>query len=224
MVSARINSLELSRILNNTARYSHGFIDGIESSKIILMNRLAEFVADALGKYIDSQARVNSESLHHVYEWGAAGSSRARLFYLNGVATGSLITISGQFLPSSSTSDTSSQPFVDKANVMENQIGIVISPKNSNVLAFESDGEMVFTRNSIYIENPGGDAVAGSFGKTVDTFFTQYFTNALLAPFLAELSTPIEYSINFKAGTRGGYGVGLTAGQKYINSAGLVLE
>lgn len=188
------------------------------------MNRLAEFIADALGKYIDSQARINPESLHHVYEWGSVGSQNSRLFYLNGVATGSLITISGQFLPSSSVSDTSSEPFTNKANIMENQIGIVISPKNSDFLVFEDEGETVFTRNSIYIENPGGDAVAGSFGRTVDFFFTQYFTNALLAPFLAELSMPIEYTKNFRAGTRGGYGVGLRAGQRYINSAGLVLE
>lgn len=224
MISVRMNSIDLSNKLRNTQKYSLGFLDGIESAKVVLMNRIAEFVSDALGDYIDAQARISPESLHHVYEWGGTGRESSRLFYLRGIATGSLITISGQFLPSSTTSDTATEPFRNKAEVMENQISIVISPKNSDFLVFDDGEETVFTRNSIFIENPGGDAVAGSFGRTVDMFFTQYFTNAILQPFILKLQRADEYLQYFSAGARGGYGVGLKAGQKYINSAGMVLE
>jgi|AntAceMinimDraft_5_1070358.scaffolds.fasta_scaffold04331_4 hypothetical protein len=224
MLSVRVNSLELNRILRNTGLYSQGFLKGIDMSKPIFMARLAEFVVDALGKYIDSQARANPSALHHVYEWGATGSQSARLFKMEGVGAASVITISGEFLPSRSVSDGSKEPFVDKANIMENRIGITISPRDSDVLVFEADGQTVFTRNSIYVASPGGDAVAGSFGKTVDMFFSQYFTQALLRPFLQDLETAEQYTNNFRAGTRGGHPVGVKAGQQYLNSAGVFLE
>jgi len=35
------------------------------------------------GLYIDAQARVNPQSLHHVYEWNKVGNSGSRLFKLN---------------------------------------------------------------------------------------------------------------------------------------------
>ena len=35
------------------------------------------------GNYIDAKARINSRSLHHVYEWNRAGEKSARLFKLN---------------------------------------------------------------------------------------------------------------------------------------------
>ena len=34
------------------------------------------------GNYVDSQARVNPKSLHHVYEWKKVGVPSARLFDL----------------------------------------------------------------------------------------------------------------------------------------------
>lgn len=220
----KINNRDLNKKLNNIVKYSNGFVDGIEIQKIILMNRLGEYVVDLLGKYIDAQARGNPDSLHHVYEWGATGSSGARLFKMNAAATKSVITIMGSFLPSSSISDTATEPFVDKANVMENAIGITISPRDSDFLAFEADGQQVFTMNDIYIANPGGDGVAGSFGRVVEDFFDVYFTRMLLKPFLDELSTAEEFVQYFAQGARSGYPVGVRAGQRYINSAGVIVE
>lgn len=220
----KINNRDLNKKLNNVVKYSNGFVDGIEINKIILMNRLGEYVVDALGKYIDAQARGNPAALHHVYEWGATGSQGARLFKMNATATKTIIMINGSFLPSSSISDTATEPFVDKANIMENGIGITIEPRDSDVLAFEADGQTVFTMNSVYIANPGGDGVAGSFGKVVEEFFNIYFTRMLLKPFLDELSTAEEFVQYFAQGARSGYPVGVKAGQRYLDSAGVIIE
>jgi hypothetical protein len=107
---------------------------------------------------------------------------------------------------------------------MENAIAITISPKNSEVLVFEDEGETVFTMNSVYIANPGGDAVAGSFGKATEDFFSNYFTNALIKPFMRELEIPRDFSQNFASGTKGGRSIGVKAGKRYIRSAGMVIE
>lgn len=224
LLYARFDYSDLSRILKNTVKYSDGFVDGVETEKIIFMNRLAEFVVDALYKYIDAQARANPEALHHVYEWGSVGSPGARLYSLNAKATSKLIHIGGNFLPSSSVSDTATEPFVDKANIMENAIAITIAPNSSNYLVFDVPGKTVFTMNEVYVANPGGDAVAGSFGRTVEMFFDSYFVNALLEPFLNDMATADEYSRYFAEGTRGGYSVGLKAGREYLASPGVTIE
>lgn len=214
----------MNKKLNNVVKYSNGFVDGIEIQKIILMNRLAEYVVDVLEKYIDAQARANPGALHHVYEWGSTGSSGARLFKMNGAASKNIIVITGSFLPSSSISNTATEPFVDKANIMENGIGITIAPRDSDLLVFEADGQTVFTMNEVYIANPGGDGVAGSFGRVIDQFFDVYFTRMLLKPFIEELSTAEEFVQYFAQGARSGYPVGVRAGQQYINSAGVAIE
>jgi hypothetical protein len=220
----KINNKDLNKKLNNVVKYSNGFVDGIEIQKIILMNRLAEYVVDVLEKYIDAQARANPGALHHVYEWGSTGSSGARLFKMNGAASKNIIVITGSFLPSSSISNTATEPFVDKANIMENGIGITIAPRDSDLLVFEADGQTVFTMNEVYIANPGGDGVAGSFGRVIDQFFDVYFTRMLLKPFIEELSTAEEFVQYFAQGARSGYPVGVRAGQQYINSAGVAIE
>jgi hypothetical protein len=224
LLYARFDSRELNKIVKNTIRYSQGFADGIDSEKILFMNKLAEFVVDALYKYIDAQARGNPEALHHVYEWGGVGSPGARLYKLNSKATSTVIHIGGNFLPSSTVSDTATEPFVDKANIMENKIAITVAPNSSNYLVFDVPGRTVFTTNEVYIANPGGDAVAGSFGRTVETFFGSYFVNALLEPFLNDLATAEEYPRYFPEGTRAGYSVGVKAGKEYLSGPGVVIE
>jgi hypothetical protein len=221
MLTIKYNTVEVNKILNNTVEYTKGFFEGIQMERLEFNRILGGFAAEALGKYIDAKARSNPYSLHHVYEWNATGNSGARLFKFNVVATASSIKIVGDFLPSNSTSDTSDVPFVDKARVMEEGIAIEISPVNSNVLAFTVNGEQVFTANSIWIDHPGGDAVAGSFGETVAEFFDVYFTNSMLDPLLKQLSTAREYTDNFPAGTKGGRLVGVRAGRKYMHLSGL---
>jgi hypothetical protein len=214
------DSKEINKILKNTVSYSYGFLNGIELDQTLFNKMLGEYTVEALKKYIDSQARMNPDALHHVYEWNSVGSPDSRLFAINSIASKRLIKFEGLFLPSTSISGTSTEPFTDKANVMENAISVVVEPKNSDVLAFEDAGQMVFTTQSIYIENPGGDQVAGSFGRVVDDFFENYFSNALLQPFIKQLSNPKEYADYFREGTKMGSYSGIKAGRKYIKSIG----
>lgn len=224
MLHVRMDSKELNAKLNNAVSYSYGFLDGVEVEQIEFNKRLGEYTVEALGLYIDSKARLNPSSLHHVYEWGQTGSKSARLFILKSKASKRVIHIEGEFLPSKSISETSTEPFVDKANIMENSIDIVIEPRNSDVLAFEDDGEMVFTTQSIYIDNPGGDEVSGSFGMTVEEFFNGYFDNALLKPFVQRLSNPKEFYDYFPSGVKGGRGVGVKSARKYMRTTGVELQ
>lgn len=224
MLTAKFDSRDLIKKIKNSVSYSEGFLDGIKMQTINFNQQLGEFTVDILNKYIDARARSNPAALHHVYEWDRVGNEGARLFEITSSASKNIIRFTGSFLPSKSISQNSSEPFTDKANIMENAIEVVIEPRNSDVLAFESDGEMVFTRNSIYIDHPGGDEVAGSFGKVIDDFFTTYFTNAMLDPLLKELSTAKEFSQSFAAGARSGSAVGVRAGKKYLTLPGGTIE
>lgn len=217
--SVRFDTKEINAILGNTVSYSYGFLDGVDMEQIEFNKMLAEYTVDALGKYIDSQARMHHDQLHHVYEWDRTGDPDARLFRFNTTVSKRVIRINGNFLPSKSISKTSNEPFVDKANIMENSIDIVIEPRNADVLAFEVDGESVFIPTSVYIANPGGDAVAGSFGRVVDDFFDNYFTNALMRPLISGLKNPRSYSRGFRSGAKGGgRSAGLSAGKSYLRS------
>lgn len=224
LLSVRLDTKEFNKILSNSVQYSYGFLDGIEMERIEFNRFLGGYATEALGKYIDAKARLNPQSLHHVYEWRMVGKENARLFKFNVKANQSTINITGDFLQSKTQTLNSDYIFQDKANIMENSIAVTIEPKKSNVLVFESDGETVFTTKSIFISHPGGDEVAGSFGKTVDDFFSNYFTNALLKPLINDLETADEYIKDFREGTKSGKKIGVRAGRKYLKVSGVVFE
>jgi hypothetical protein len=207
MIAVKMDTRDLSKILNNTAKYGQGFLEGLQMERLEFNRFLGGLAAEALGKYIDARARGDHAALHHVYEPGV-----------------NIISLNGSFKQSTGTPLTGGDPFYDKARVMENGISITIAPRNSDVLAFEDDGELVFTRESITIEHPGGDFVAGSFGRTVDEFFQSYFTNSILAPLMKDLSTADEFATNFASGTKGGRPVGVRAGRKYLSVSGMGIK
>lgn len=224
MIGVRMDSMQLNETLGNAVKYSYGFLEGVDIDQILFNKRLGEFTEIALGQYVDVQARMNPSALHHVYEWGQVGQEGGRLFKFHSTASKRVIHIGGTFLPSKSVSEGSDTPFTDKANVMENAIAVVIEPKNSPVLVFEDEGETVFTVNEIYVANPGGDAVAGSFGRTVDEFFGNYFTGHILKPFIAGLGNPVVFARMFPQGTRVGRSAGLRAAKEYLVRAGSEVE
>lgn len=224
MINFKMNSKELNKKLNNVVQYSNGFFEGVEMERIHFNRILGGYTAEALGYYIDSKARSNPDSLHHIYEWNRVGDKGARLFSFNVNATKSNISFLGKFMPSKSVSENSSQPFTNKAEIMENKIAITIEPKNSDVLVFEDDGELVFTASSVYIANPGGDKVAGSFGSVVDEFFSVYFTNSVLAPVVKDLENIREFTDKFSQGSKSGRSVGVSAGRKYMTIKGVGLS
>jgi hypothetical protein len=221
VIRTRIDNKQLEKILGNSVKYSNGFLQGIDLSRIEFNRILGGYTAEALGEYIDSKARINPETLHHVYEWNQTGNSNARLFRFNVKATKTLITFDGNFLASTSTPEGSNSVFSDKATVMENKISITVEPKNSNVLVFENDEETIFTTQSVFIANPGGDAVAGSFGRVVDEFFGVYFTASIFNKLIKDLKRPDEFSKYFSQGTKQGKSIGVLAGRKYLLSKGI---
>lgn len=225
MINLRYDTKSFSTTLKNTVEYSLGFLDGAKMGTIIFNTKLAQITEEALKQYIDVKSRANPESLHHVYEWNRVGDPSARLFEINAVASKNSIVFSGQFISSKSVSETSNEPFVDKANIMENAISILIEPRSSDFLAFDVDGQQVFTVNSVFIENPGGDEVAGSFGRAVDDFFEVYFTSTVLrqSGIFEQLSFPKEFAQNFASGAKMGRGMGRKAGMEYMNIKGGIL-
>jgi hypothetical protein len=221
VIRVKVDSGQLEKILGNSVKYSNGFLQGIDLSRLEFNRILGGYTAEALGKYIDSKARMNPETLHHVYEWNQTGNNNARLFRFNVRATKTLINFDGNFLPSKSIPENSNDVFADKATVMENKISVVVEPKNSNVLVFENNGETVFTTKSVFIANPGGDAVAGSFGRVVDEFFDVYFTASIFNQLIKDLKRPDEFSKYFSQGARQGKSIGVLAGRKYLLSKGI---
>jgi len=224
MINVRYNTADLNKKIKNVVQYTYGFEKGIKENKKNFNLQLGKYSLEILNKYIDSKARMSPDKLHHVYEWGSVGSPESRLFDIDVSATQNNIVFYGKFLPSKSISDTSDEPFINKAEVMENAILIEISPRSSNVLAFEAEGEAVFSADSIYISNPGGDSVAGSFGNVVEEFFENYYTNVVLmqSGIFKKLSNPLEYSAGFSAGASGGgFSAGRAAGKKYLTVRGV---
>jgi hypothetical protein len=225
IASVSFDNKELNKILKNSVAYSNGFLQGAELNLVVFNKKLSDIVAEALKKYIDAKARISPESLHHVYEWNRVGDPSARLFEIDCTATKNTITLYGKFLESRSTSESSDEPFRDKARVMENRIAVEIEPRE-DVLAFEVDGEPVFTTNSIYIANPGGDEVAGSFGRAVEEFFGTYFNTTFLrqSGILDNIKYPKEFGRNFSSGAKsGGRATGLNAGRKYMDIEGVTI-
>jgi len=220
MIKMKINNLELSKILKNTVSYSDGFLQGIDINRTEFNKVLGGYAAEALSGYIDSKARTNPTALHHIYEWNEVGNKSSRLFSINVDATKYSITFSGKFLPSKKPSSESGDVFVNKADIMENAISITVSPTNSSVLAFQDGDETVFTSSSIYIAHPGGDEVAGSFGKVVDEFFGAYFKYSVIGPLMSKLKNAKEFPSLYSQGTKVGKSAGVKAGRRYFTMVG----
>lgn len=210
--------------MNNIIQYSLGFLDGIEKGKPQFLQGLGKTTIEALKEYIDTMARVDESLLSHVYEWNLSGSPQARLFDIDYIVQGYGLSVNSTFRQSSSIKNGSKVPFYNKAKIMEDGIPVTIAPKNSKVLAFNKDGQDIFTTNPVTVENPGGSNAAGGFEKTFDKFFQVYFTQAFLyaSGISAYLQNPVVFKTNMPAGKRGGRSTGLSTGYQWIVKAGTV--
>lgn len=208
--------------LNNAVEYALGFLDGAKLGKTKFLVGFGKATIEMLKEYIDSHARSNPEMLHHVYEWNNAGSPSARLFDIDYNVTALGLSFKSTFRQSNAIKDGSRTPFYDKARIMENGIPVRIRPRRSPVLAFESDGEMVFTSKEVVVNNPGGREVEGGFEKTFDSFFNSYFSQAFLrASGIAQyLENPAVFKRNFRGAKTGGRTLGIKTGFSWIVAAG----
>jgi hypothetical protein len=198
-------------------------VEGAKRGKTIFLATFGERVTEITKLFIDSAARQNPESLHHVYEWYQTGSPNARLFDINFTVSNLGLSLKTTFRQSVSVQNGSKMPFYNKAMVMESGAAVTVRPKESAVLVFEQDGQTVFTKNPTEINNPGGVSVAGSFQETFDLFINSYFTQAFLqsSGIRKKFGDMSLYKKNLAAGIKLGSSVGVSAGFKWIVNVGV---
>jgi hypothetical protein len=222
MLTATFDTSQFDNAIKNILGYSIGFLDGVEKGKNVFRENIANLALDDLKDFIDSNARVNPQALHHVYEWSKVGSPDARLFDIAYTISNGGLTFNSTFRQSLSIKDGSREPFYNKAKVMEEGIPVVIKPKNAKKLAFEADGKTIFTDGPISVSNPGGD-VSGQYQKTFDLFFTAYFTQSFLrnSGIIEYIRNAKDFENKFPQAPRGGRSLGVATGYKWIAGAGV---
>lgn len=219
----KFNTAAFRKDMNNIIDYSVGFLDGVQKGKTAFFRTLGLETVELMKEYIDSNARVNPEMLHHVYEWNQTGNPDGRLYDLDYTVSNLGLSFKSTFKQSTSIKDGSRVPFYDKARIMENGIPVVIKPKVAQALAFEVDGAEVFTKQPVEVLNPGGTAVQGGFEKIFDSFFNRYFTQAFLrtSGIAKYLENPKAYKKNLSAGKKLGKSKGIETGYRWIANAGV---
>jgi hypothetical protein len=215
------NTKSFTKQMNNIIDYSFGFLDGVQKGKSVFLNNLGHGVLTALYDYIDASARSNPRAMHHIYEWMQTGSPEARLYDLSYTVSNLGLSFKSKFTQSQSFSRDSNTPFYDKARIMEQGIPVKIAPVRSDVLVFDINGETVFTKKEVTVQNPGGTEVVGSFERAVDEFMLGYFKQSFIraSGLYDYISKPIIYKANVAAGSRMGRAKGVDTGFKWIANA-----
>jgi hypothetical protein len=222
MINTRFNDSKFFADMSHIIQYAEGYLEGIQAGKPVMLSKMGKTIKQLLEEYVDSNARVDPQRLHHVYEWYRTGSPEARLFNITSAVYNGGLTIKSTFSQSRSIANGATTPFYDKASIMESGIPITIKPTRSDVLVFNDNGETIFTRNQVTIDNPGGEAVQGSFADIVDTFFDRYLSQSYLlqSGFSAHLKNPIDFKNNLSKGKVGGKAIGRQIGYNWIVKAG----
>jgi hypothetical protein len=218
-IAPSFNDAQFTKDMKNITEYMYGFVDGTKAGKPQLMKLLGVSVKTILEEFIDSSARVDPESLSHVYEWYQNGSSDARLFDILYTPSGKGLSFGFTLRQSSSIKDGSKTPFYDKARIMEYGIPVTITPTKAQALSFDIDGKTVFTKKSVTVENPGGAAAEGGLKNAFTQFFTQYISQALLdvTGLRKHFEIASEFNDGFRSAKSGGRSLGTKMGIKWIS-------
>jgi hypothetical protein len=221
---AVFSSSQFKKEMNNIVDYSIGFLEGIQKGKNVFLKTLGMETVELMKKFIDSNARVNPDMLHHIYEWNQTGSPSARLYDISYTTSNLGLSFRSSFSQSVSIKNGSRTPFYDKARIMEEGIPVTIRPKVAQVLAFEDNGETIFTQGPVRVDNPGGTEVQGGFEKVFDMFFNRYFSQAFLrvSGVAQYLENPQVYKKDMQAGKKMGRAKGVSTGYRWIANAGVV--
>lgn len=179
-MSPTFDDTQFTKDMKSITDYMFGFVEGINAGKPELMKILGVSVKEILEEFIDSSARVDPESLNHVYEWYQNGSSDGRLFDILYTPTGRGLSFGFTLRQSTSIKNGSSTPFYDKARIMEYGVPVTITPTKAQALSFDIDGKTIFTKRPVSVENPGGANAEGGLRNAFTQFFTQYISQALL--------------------------------------------
>ena len=206
MITARIKGDKVIKMLKNSVEYSGAFVSELKKNQDILNRKVGQDSIDVFYDYLDGLARSHPGMLHHVYEWGNVGNPTERLFELTMSVNKTSAVISADFLQSRVPSPTSTEPFYDKAQIMEEGRTVTINQVEADVLFFEIDGEEFFRSGPIVIANPGGEATRGSFVQAFDEFYGSYFTEVHLKAirFYQYFANPKVFEKYFASATKGG--------------------
>jgi hypothetical protein len=212
--------------MDNIIDYSYGFIDGVHKGKKVFLEKLGREVIAALSQYIDINAKANPKALHHVYEWYRVGSPAARLYDIDFIVNKNGLALFSNFRQSRSMSNDASEPFFDKAKIMEQGKTVVIKPKSGSVLAFQSGGDTVFTKKPVTVRDPGGDEVQGSFEQVFDEFMLKYFKQSFIraSGLYDYIKKPTAFKKNIRAGSKVGRPKGVSTGFSWIANARIGVE
>lgn len=217
------NQSKFNKEMKNILDYSLGFVEGVQKAKPVFLQNIGKLAIDMAKEFVDVNARMNPQMLHHVYEWSQTGSPGARLFDLDYSVSGGGLSFSYTFRQSLSVKQGSNTPFYNKAEIMESGIPVSIKPKKAKALSFDINGEQIFTKNEVRVENPGGEYTQGSFEKTMEIFLNQYFTQSFLkaSGISADLNDLSEFKKGLRSSKTGGKSAGIASGYKWLAEAGV---
>jgi hypothetical protein len=223
MITVKFDDSKFVKDMNNLVEYSIGFIDGAKKAQPILLRTIGNLIQEKLGEFVDMMARMEPSKLQHVYEFGMNGSDSARLFDISYTISGKGLSISSDFRQST-IAGKSGDIFYNKAYIMENGIPVTIRPKKK-VLAFEDNGQTIFTQKPVTVDNPGGSNAKGGYETTVRSFFENYFSQSFLhtTGLDKDLSEPTAYKSGLSSAKVGGRAAGERQGYQWIAKAGAIL-
>ena len=225
-MQVKFDNKKFAKQMNNIVNYSFGFFEGAEKGKTVFLDNLGKDTIEALKVFIDTNARMDPQAMHHVYEWGKTGMASQRLFTINHTVSNLGLSIKSNFKQSTSIKQGSLVPFYNKARIMEDGKPVIIKPRNASVLSFNVGGDQVFTKNPVNVSNPGGDWVQGSYEKTFDNFMNYYFKQTFLraSGIYDHLSNPTVYKKNLRAGSNAGKQKGKEVGYRWITNINVGVE
>jgi hypothetical protein len=217
MIRIKFDDRQFKKDMKNLTEYAVGFLDGVKRGKVELLKEVGQKASEILYEYIDSAARVNPSSLNHVYEWYQTGSPEARLFDIAYKAAAGSLSMNATFTQSRSIRNGSTVPFYNKAAIMERGISVVIRPRNVQALRFIENGEEVFTKSPVFVNSPGGEAVAGGFNRIYSEFFERYFTQSFMevSGLAARIRNTSAFVRSFNRGKTGGKSLGNEVGYRW---------
>lgn len=222
MIKVYFDDKTFLKEMENVFGYSEGFLEGVQKGKLAFLDNFSNTIIKGMKDFIDSNARVDPQMYHHIYEWYQTGSPNARLYDIKYKILKTGISLNYSFSQSKSIQMGSNQPFYNKAKIMEKGIAVKIKPKKAKALAFIVDGQQVFSKAEVIVSDPGGPLVKGAFQHVVNLFLKSYFKQSFLeSSGLKEyISNPLVFKTNMKSAKRGGKTLGVEVGYNWISKAG----
>lgn len=220
MIALKFDTKAFMKEMDNIIDYTYGFIEGVQLGKKDFLNNLGSSVQEMVENFIDTNAKIDPATLHHVYEWYKTGSPDARLFDIKYTVSNLGLSFTSTFRQSHTISNGSGEPFYNKAEIMESGQQITIEPRNAKVLVFDIDGETVFSKGPITINNPGGNT-QGQFANVFDLFFSKYFSQSFLrvSGLYDYFNNPVVYKQNLAKGKALGKSHGIAVGHRWVANA-----